>query len=110
MSRCWQVNKQCDECPWRKDVPTGKFSEERFRDLRSSVEQGFGKMFACHKSPEEDPRACVGYVMNQVGDSNPQNFNLRLALARGKIEPEKMTLTGPQYATYDEMADANKEK
>lgn len=104
----WQINRQCSECPWRKDVPTGAFSAERFEVLRSSVEEGFGRMFACHKSPESDKRACVGYVLNQVNTTGPENFNLRIALARGKIEPEKMTLTGPQYESYDEMAEANR--
>lgn len=106
----WQVNRQCAECPWRKDVPTGVFPPERFDALRSSVEQGFGRMFACHKSPEENKKACVGYVMNQVSGegAGPQNFNLRLALSTGKIEPEKMTLTGPQYESYEEMVEVNR--
>lgn len=106
----WQMNKQCAECPWRKDVPTGVFPPERFEHLRKSIEQGFGAMFACHKSPEEDKKACVGYVMNQVREEGdgPQNFHLRLAISRGRINPEQMTLTGPQYESYDEMVEANK--
>lgn len=111
MSRTrWQVTKQCAECPWRKDVPTGKFSQERFEALKASTEQGFAPMFACHKSSEEDKLACVGYVLNQVKEGNPQNFNLRIALSRGHINPEKMTLVGPQYETYEEMLEANRDR
>jgi hypothetical protein len=106
----WQVNKQCNECPWRKDVQPGKFPLSRFEELRPCVEQGFGRMFACHRSPECNKRACVGYVVNQVyGPGNgPENFHLRHALAMRKIDPEKMTITGPQYLTYDEMVEANR--
>lgn len=105
------MRKQCDECPWRRDVPTGRFSEQRFRDLRKTVEEGFETMFACHKTPECNKMACVGYVVNQVFSplsDGPQNFNLRMALSTGKIDPEKMTLVGPQYLSYDEMEEANR--
>lgn len=105
----WQVNKQCKDCPWRKDVPTGKFSPERFRKLRGSVEQGFAPMFACHNSTEENKKACVGYVVNQafVSENGPENFNLRLMLGRKEIDPERMTVVGPQFLSYDEMSRAN---
>ena len=104
------MNKQCAECPWRRDVAPGQFSVQRFEDLRPCVEQGFGRLFACHKSPEEDKRACVGYVLNQLREDGrgPQNFNLRKLLSSGRIEPEKMTLVGPQYENYDEMVEANR--
>jgi len=106
----WQMNKQCEDCPWRKDAPLGHFPIARYEALRPSVEQGFGTMFACHKSPECNKRACVGYVVNQVfGPGNgPENFNLRHALSMGKIDPEKMTIIGAQYRTYDEMVEANR--
>jgi uncharacterized protein DUF6283 len=101
------MNRQCDECPWRTDVPVGRFPPERYEALSSSVEQGFGnKMFACHKSPEDNMLACVGYVMNQL-EVNIPNFELRMALADGKIDPDKMQLVGPQYETFEQMAEAN---
>jgi len=110
MGKLWQLHRQCEECPWRRDVAPGKFPLERFEALRPSVEQGFGTMFACHKSPECNKRACVGYVVNQVfgPGRGPENFNLRHALSMGRIDPEKMTITGPQYLTYDEMVEANR--
>jgi hypothetical protein len=107
----WQMHKQCDECPWRRDVPVHRFTEKRFRDLRKTVEQGFAPMFACHKTPECNQMACVGYVVNQVFSplsNGPQNFNLRLAISRQRIDPEKMTIVGPQYLSYDEMEKANR--
>lgn len=106
----WQMHKQCDECPWRKDVPTGRFSEERFRALRHSCQPGFAGMFACHKTPECNPMACVGYVINQVygPGQRAENINLRLALRTKKIDPERMTIVGPQYLSYAEMEEANR--
>jgi hypothetical protein len=106
----WQMHKQCENCPWRRDAPPGEFTLERFEALRCSVEQGFGRLFACHKTPEEDKRACVGYVMNQLreGGRGPQNFNLRKLLSSGLIDPDQMTLVGPQYDNYDEMVEANR--
>jgi hypothetical protein len=104
----WQMHKQCAECPWRRDVAPGQFPPARYEALRGSVEQGWGRLFACHKTPEEDKRACVGYVLNQISTvGGPQNFNLRRLLSSKRIVPEQMTLVGPQYDNYDEMAEAN---
>lgn len=93
-------------------MPVGKFPLERYEKLRASVQQGFGAMFACHRTPECDKRACVGYVVNQVygPGRGPQNLNLRMALARGNIDPEKMTITGPQFLDYEDMVEANRPK
>jgi hypothetical protein len=109
INRLWQVDKQCDECPWRRDVPPGAFPLHRFEALRGSVEQGFGTLFACHKSKEENKKACVGYVLNQVNSvRGPENFNLRKLLSDGRIDPDRMTLVGLQYDNYDEMVEANR--
>lgn len=107
--KSWQMTVQCSECPWRKDVPPGRFTVARFEDLRGCIEQGFGRMFACHKTSEEDKKACVGYVLNALRPEGegPQNFNLRHALGR-YIDPEQMKLVGPQYETYDDMVEATR--
>lgn len=95
----------CDECPWRTDVKPGRFPPERFEKLRASVEQGFGKpMFACHKSPEGQEFACVGYLLS---DESHQNFAVRMAYASGRIDRDKLKAKGPLYETYADMAEAN---
>lgn len=56
---------QCDECPWRRDVPTGRFPPERYRALARTCQQGlpFRPIFACHKTPEGKEQACVGFLL-----------------------------------------------
>jgi hypothetical protein len=100
----YRLTKQCNECPWRKDVPTGRFSPERFAALLPSVEQGFGDMFACHKTTQDDPSACVGYLLSKESENN---FRIRMAYARGKFDPSKLEASGPNYESYAEMATAN---
>lgn len=99
---------QCIECPWRREAPVGVFPLERFALLRPSVEQGFGKGFACHMSREGGEHACVGWLHNQlhVSPSGPQNFQLRLACSRGEVS-DRLVVDGPQYESFDEMVEAN---
>lgn len=95
----------CDECPWRTDVPPGRFPPERFKKLASSCEGGIGKpMFACHKSPEDAPFACVGYL---IVEGPEENLGVRLALIQHKYDPAKLVATGPLYESFDAMARAN---
>jgi Family of unknown function (DUF6283) len=95
----------CEECPWRKDVPVGRFPEERFISLRKTAEQGFNKpIFACHKTSEgKGTQACVGYLL--VAGHN--NFAVRLASATGRFDHTQLKATGPLYESYEEMARAN---
>src|SRR5579883_1177505 len=80
---------QCQECPWRKDVPVGKFPPERYVALRQTCEQGFNSIFACHRSPDDAPQACVGFLL--VDGSN--NWTARLAAIEGKFDPAKLKAT-----------------
>lgn len=108
----FRIRRQCDDCPWRRDAPLGHFSEERFTLLKSSVEQGFGKMFACHKTACGKEAACVGYIYNQVyvRPEGPQNFNLRLAISRREVDIEQLQVEGDQYDSFDEMVGASYEE
>lgn len=66
------MDRPCGRCPWRRDVPPGEFSLERFLalwktshqppvyDRPEEVEQQ--PMFACHKTPEGQERACAGWL------------------------------------------------
>jgi len=99
----FKQTRTCDECPWRKDVPPGRFPKERFIALRVSVKQGFFPLFACHKSPEEAPCACAGYLMVE----GENNFFVRLAVIEGRFDPKKLEVTAPLYESYREMALAN---
>lgn len=98
----------CDECPWRRDQPAGRFPPARYKALRGSCEQGLAPMFACHKSPEAEPFACAGYVLVEGGQGSPRNFNLRMALARGRCDPRAIT-TDPAslWPSFEAMAAFN---
>ncbi len=95
----------CEECPWRKDVPVGRFPEERFISLQKTTQQGFDKpVFACHKTSEgKGTQACVGFLL--VAGHN--NFACRLAAAAGKFDPAELKATSPLYESYEAMAQAN---
>lgn len=99
----FRATKTCDECPWRKDVPTGRFPPERFIKLRRTVEQGFSPIFACHKSQEGTDVACVGYLLRD----GENNWIVRIAASDRAFDPMKLEATGPLYEDFEEMARAN---
>lgn len=104
VGRKFAVTKTCPECPWRKDVETGRFPPERFATLKRTCEQGFGNpVFACHKSRMDDERACAGFLLVE-GDNN---FAVRLAVLRGDFDPRRVEATGPLFKSYEAMAEAN---
>lgn len=90
--------KPCAECPWRRDVPPGKFSRERFIALAHTAYDLAAKVFACHMTNEGKEIACAGFVMMQGG------HNLSLRLMRKRFE---ITTDAALYRTYREMAIAN---
>ena len=93
----------CDECPWRTDVCVGNFPPERFVALADTSKQGFGPLFACHKTADGAEHACVGWLL---GDG-PENLRVRLALAQGTIDLDSLVARGPIYESYGDMAEAN---
>lgn len=104
-SKVFGAKVTCDECPWRRDVPVGRFPPERYQSLRVTVQQGFGRpLFACHKSTEGKDVACAGYLLS---DDSRANFRVRLALIEGDFDPAAISARGPLFATYAEMEAAN---
>lgn len=96
----------CDECPWRRDVPAGRFTKERFAELRSTVMQDFSPIFACHKSVEGKDVACAGYLLRD----GINNFTVRLAIVHDEIDlPEirRYAAMIPLYEDYAQMERAN---
>ena len=98
------VRRTCPECPWRLDVPTGRFPPERFLALKRSCQQGFGNsVFACHKSRFGKERACAGFLLVEGGN----NLEVRVAMIRGELNPAELSAAGPLYSSFEEMAIAN---
>ncbi len=74
----------CDSCPWRTDQDSSSipgFKEDLARGLLKTVgpEDGFRKIMACHKSPQEKPFACRGYLAME----GYNNISVRLLVATG---------------------------
>lgn len=96
---------QCDECPWRSDVPTGKFPPERYAALADTCRQGWPPqaIFACHKTPEGREQACVGYLLR----NGLNNIAVRIAASQARFDPKALEARGPLYESFREMAIAN---
>lgn len=99
----FKLTRQCSECPWRKDVPVGRFPPERYVALKNTVEQGLNNLFACHKTSDGEPSACVGFLLVD----GPNNWTARLAAITGEFDPRKLEAAGPLYDSFQEMALAN---
>jgi hypothetical protein len=107
------VNRPCGECPWRRDVPPGKFPEERYEALRAtatqpenvqSMEDVTGQaMFACHMSKEGHEAACAGFLAVAGWD----NLAVRVAVLTGRLPAEALQPKEnwpPLFDSYNEMA------
>ena len=93
----------CAECPWRKDVPVGKFRPERFRALAPTAYDMHRMIFACHMSKDEKPFACAGFLLQAAA----HNLTVRMVIARDAYGNDVAAGGYPLFATYREMAIAN---
>lgn len=103
----------CANCPWRRDSPPGEFPAERYAALANTAggpgaEAGLtAPVFACHKSSEEHPRACAGWLARCGRD----HLGIRLAVVSGRL-PGEVTWDPPPdwpplFESYREMAARN---
>lgn len=94
--------KPCAECPWRRDVKTGRFGPDRYRALANTAEDMSSRIFSCHKSAEDKPTACAGFILRGAR----HNLSLRLAYSRGDIG-EVADGGYPLFDNFRQMAEAN---
>ncbi|MCY0955817.1 DUF6283 family protein [Streptomyces sp. H27-H5] len=111
----------CNECPWRTDVPVGRFSLSRFEEMRATSTQpdarnheamiaaaaGGQELFACHKGDPAtgEDLACAGWL----AVDGHQNLTVRFDVAVGRLPAEALRPDErwPQlYESYDAMVDA----
>jgi hypothetical protein len=93
------AKKPCPECPWRRDVPVGKFPPARFTLLAPTAYDMARRVFACHMSAEGSEFACAGFIARC-----PHNLTLRLS----HIYPSSVNVEGvPLFDNYRQMAIAN---
>ena len=86
----------CAECPWRTDVPVGKFLPERYVALASTAYDMAGTVFACHMSKDGGAFACAGFILQ----SSAYNFRCRAPF-------DDVRSPYPLFETYRELAIAN---
>jgi Family of unknown function (DUF6283) len=107
----------CNECPWRRDAPTGRFSSCRYDALKATaggpgVEAPINApMFGCHKGEPGTNRdlACAGWLAVAGGE----HLGVRLAVVTGRLSAEALTRgeNWPElYGSYAEMAAANSDE
>lgn len=93
----------CSECPWRKDR-IGQFPPERFVSLANTAYDLSSYIFSCHKSAEEAPVICAGFLMN----GSTHNMAIRMMAMRKEIETGDVSDGGHElHETYEDMAIAN---
>lgn len=82
---CPPGRRPCASCPYRRDVPSGVWTEDEYDKLpdydRPTSEQPFG-VFLCH---QRDGRVCAGWA-SVHGDGD--NLALRLARLTGGLDLE----------------------
>lgn len=93
------MQSPCAECPWRRDVPLGKFTPSRYQKLASTAYEMTSTIFACHMTPENKTKACAGFILQ----SSVHNLSIRMS----RQNFDHVTSAYPLFATYREMAIAN---
>lgn len=95
--------KPCEQCPWRKDVPTGVFPAEAYRTSAPTAYDAAMSTFSCHMSGL-DSATCAGFLMRHA----THNIAVRISESEGRLNVDEVTDGGyPLYETYREMAIAN---
>lgn len=108
--------RQCKKCPWRKDVdprdiPNG-YCEMKHRALDATIARGPNvghplRLMACHETPVDRERPCVGWLANQLGPGN--NIALRLwytSESRLGIT-RRFETVGEQHACFEDTQPAS---
>lgn len=95
--------KPCSQCPWRTDVPPGKFPPARFIALADSAYDMNMTQFACHESQERKEVGCAGFLL--VGAAH--NLGVRCRIRSGTIDLDAVSSDYPLFQSYRAMAIAN---
>lgn len=93
----------CEQCPWRKDLPTGVFPAEAYRQSASTAYDQAFNTFACHMSGSKNPATCAGFLLQNADN----NVGVRLMAMDGRIKGPITDGGKPLYDSYKDMAVAN---
>lgn len=103
MTNLTAPNRPCGNCPWRRDVAPGEFSAERYKVLAASAYDLSPVIFQCHKSTDEKPVACAGFLSRGAN----HNLSVRLAYSTGRLEPKDRSGGYDLYPNFRSLAVAN---
>lgn len=93
----------CAACPWRLDQPR-RFKPGRFRALAGTAHDMSSRLFTCHKSPEDKPALCAGFLLRGAN----HNMAVRLMLIRSTLDLSAVSDGGHAlHENYRAMAMAN---
>ena len=93
--------KPCKNCPWRTDVEKGEFTVDDFRRLAHTAYDMDYRIFTCHKSQEDKPMVCAGFLLRGAA------HNLTVRLNYGHACSQVQDGGYPLYPNYRAMAVAN---
>lgn len=92
----------CSSCPWRVNQNVSaipRYNHDKACHLLNTVGNGdaMRPIMACHGSPEDNMRACKGYLA-RAGWSN---INVRLLLVKDQIDNPSAVLSACEAAGID---------
>lgn len=96
-------NRPCGNCPWRLDVEPGEFTVERYKALAATAYDQSFVIFQCHKSTDEKPVACAGFLSRGAD----HNLAVRLAYSSGRLEFKDRSGQMELHRDYRAMAVSN---
>ena len=83
----FDMDRPCENCPYRTDAPRQLWHPDEFRKVRASEQDPvMGAMFDCHKGKDRlqaEHRLCVGWLLDQKKRNVP-SIQLRLLLMNKK--------------------------
>lgn len=83
------------------DVEQGEFAADDFRRLAHTAYDMDHRIFTCHKSQEDKPMVCAGFLLR--GAAHNLTVRLNYGHARGQVQDGGY----PLYPDYRAMAVAN---
>ena len=103
------MREPCDNCPWRRDAPTGEWTREHFRQVRDRC-LGVGILpMTCHKAKSRPPEEWAGLYCAGWARINPDAPGVKVLIGEGIIQYgdlEPLDLA-QFYESFEEMVTSN---
>lgn len=100
----FDLKTPCKDCPFRPSVQFS-LAPGRRRDIAESLKDDHN-VFPCHKTAhrhKKNRQHCAGAMLLLFKEGRT-NIMMRIAMMRGKLNPEQMKPTDDIYPTLDDFA------